>query len=203
MDETSTTHATYRYQALPAEELKSNLLPTVAEDGELKSKDHAKPRNGLAKVAIYAALGLFRLIRQPLFSTTAMLSALFYSIQIYLYVDISATYKDVYGFTPSETGLAFMGIGVGMTAGLLAFGLFSDRIMIILAGNGERMPEHRLPLILASAILVSVGLLVSALTAQLSLHWILPVLGNSLTGAGLYTLSVSWPNRTYALRDAS
>lgn len=195
MDETSSTHTTYRYQALPAEALKSPLMPLNTEGDDSKTQHHTKPGNGLVEVAIDAVLGPFRLIRHPLFSTIALLSALFYSIQIYLYVDVPATYKTEYNFTPSETGLAFMGIGVGMTAGLLAFGLFSDRIMIFLAGKGKRTPEHRLPLMLVSSVLVCIGLLVFGLTSRPSVHWIFPVLGNGVTGAGLYTLSVSYSPR--------
>ncbi|KAH7076230.1 major facilitator superfamily domain-containing protein [Paraphoma chrysanthemicola] len=190
MDETSTSHTTHSYQALPLEELRSPLMPTAVEDVDSKIQQYAKPATGLSRFALDVVLGPFRLMRHPLFSTIALLSALFYSIQIYLYVDVPATYRSEYSFTPSETGLAFMGIGVGMTVGLLAFGIFSDRIMIALAGNGERLPEHRLPLMLVSSVFVSAGLLVFSLTSRPSVHWIFPVLGNALTGAGLYTVSM-------------
>jgi hypothetical protein len=189
MDETSTTHTNRLYQALPAEELNSPLLSTFPEDVSRTQQYHVKPF-GWVEIAIDAILGPFRLMRHPLFSTVALLSALFYSIQIYMYVDIPATYKEEYGFTPSETGLAFMGTGIGMTIGLLAFGLTSDRAMVMLAAGGERKPEHRLPLMLISSVLVSSGLLVYSLTAHPWFHWILPVIGNGLTGAGLYTISV-------------
>jgi predicted MFS family arabinose efflux permease len=190
MKETSTTHTTYLYHALPAEELRSPLLPMLTEEDDSTSQNHVKAHGGLADVAIDGVLGPFRLMRHPLFSTIALLSALFYSIQIYLYVDVPATYKTEYDFTPSEIGLAFMGIGIGMTVGLLAFGLFSDRVLVILAGDGERKPEHRLLLILISSVFVSAGLLMFSLTSHLPFHWIFPVFANGLTGTGLYTSSV-------------
>lgn len=184
MDETSTVHITCTYESLPTEGPKSPL--TFAQDNQT-SLFQARPLKWVMIDAIFAP---FQLMRHPLFSAIALLTALFYSVQIYLYVDIPATYKAEYGFSPSQTGLAFLGTGIGMTIGLLAFGLFSDRFMIVLAGNGKQMPEHRLPLMLISAIFVSYGLILYSFTARPSVHWIFPILGNGFTGAGLYSLSV-------------
>ncbi|KAH7392871.1 major facilitator superfamily domain-containing protein [Pyrenochaeta sp. MPI-SDFR-AT-0127] len=188
MDETSTIHTACTYESHPTEGTMSPLLTRFTQEDSHPSQDYAKP---LRQVLVDGLFAPFRLMRHPLFSAIAFLTALFYSIQIYLYTDIPATYKAEYDFKPSQTGLAFLGTGIGMTVGLLLFGLTSDRLMIILAGNGKRRPEHRLPLMLSSAVLVSVGLVVYSLTARTSIHWVFPILGNGLTGAGLYSLSMA------------
>ncbi|KAH8724976.1 major facilitator superfamily domain-containing protein [Phaeosphaeriaceae sp. PMI808] len=187
MDETSTIHIAHAYQTLPDQEPKSPLTSNFAHDLDEKKQSEANPLKWFVISAIFAP---FQLLRYSLFSAVALLSASFYSTQIYLYIDIPATYKAEYGFTPSQTGLAFLGTGIGMTVGLLAFGIFSDRIMVMLAGNGKTQPEHRLPLMLVSAILVSSGLVVYGLAARPEVHWTFPILGNGLTGAGLYSMSM-------------
>lgn len=195
MEETSTTHTAYAYSRIPATELKSPLLSTSAEEGD-HVLFHSEP-NPLGQIMLKAICGPFRLMRHPIFCTLSLISALFYSIQIFSYVDIPATYKDEYSFTPSQTGLAFLGTGVGMTTGLVAFGIASDRVMISLAGTGPRKPEYRLPLMVVSALLVSCGLAVYIITARPTINWIIPIIGNGLTGAGLYSLSVcfSWSTK--------
>jgi MFS family permease len=187
MDETSTTHYTRIYHFLSEEEKTLSLLPSTTEDNHIKSTLSTTSKTA---IVIKAILSPFQLLVHPVFITTALLSATFYTIQIYLYTDIPATYSTIYFFSPSETGLVFLGIGIGMTLGLLAFGLFSDRIMTTLAGAGKRQARHRLPLMCVYAMLVAVGLVVFAVSARQGVFWLVPVIGNAITGAGLYSFSV-------------
>ncbi|KAF2188866.1 MFS general substrate transporter [Zopfia rhizophila CBS 207.26] len=164
---------------------KSPLLSSLHRD------DAHQPEVSLFRLLCKAVGAPFRLTCQPIFFTVAAISAFFYSLQIFLYVDIPKTYKTQYSFPPSKQGLVFLGTGIGMTMGLLTFGLFSDQIMIRLAGTGPRKPEYRLPLMMISTFLASFGLATYALTASPSVTWIIPIIGNVVTGAGLYSISMS------------
>ena len=46
-------------------------------------------------------------------------------------------------------------------------------------------PEYRLPLLWPGAIMVPIGLLLYGWTAQYRVHWIVPILGTALLGAGM------------------
>lgn len=188
MEETSSTHNITLpnwFRLFKTQFFQSTHVYAKVEEG------YVAPPKPFKKVVLETICSSFRLLLNPLVCTVCIISSIFYSIQIFLYVDIPATYKAEYGFTPSQTGLAFLGNGLGMTVGLVTFGLFSDRIMIELAGKGPRKPEYRLPLMMLSVLLVSCGVAAYSLTAISSINWIYPILANGITGAGLYSLSVS------------
>ena len=57
-------------------------------------------------------------------------------------------------------------------------------------------PEYRLPLLWPGAITVPLGLFLYGWTAQYKVHWIVPILGTALLGAG-----VSFPQRRDLYRE--
>lgn len=96
------------------------------------------------------------LLLSPIVLTLSLLSAITYGLQILLYISLPSVYKSRYGFTTTQSGLAFLGIGTGMVIGLLAFGIISDKVLVILAkqNGGEKKPEYRLPVMLWGSLLL-------------------------------------------------
>lgn len=120
-----------------------------------------------------------------------IVSGVFYSTQILLYMTIPRVYKGQYGFSIQQAGWGFIGIGIGMVIGLLAFGLLSDRLKVYLAQGGDMRPEYGLALMLVGCGLVGISLMVYGWAADVRALWIIPLLANVATGTGLYSVSVS------------
>ena len=80
-----------------------------------------------------------------------------------------------------------------MVIGLLAFGIISDKVLVILAkrNGGEKKPEYRLPVMLWGSLLLPVGLLGFGWGAERGVSWGVPMVGNVVAGVGIYSVSVS------------
>jgi MFS family permease len=100
-------------------------------------------------------------------------------------------FEQVYGFSPTASGLAFLGFGAGNIIGLISFTATSDRFIRSRAAMGKNRPEYRLIHVLVSGPLVAVGLLCYGWSAQFHAPWIVPVLGSGLIGMANILFSVS------------
>ncbi|BFZ64106.1 hypothetical protein YB2330_005245 [Saitoella coloradoensis] len=94
-----------------------------------------------------------------------------------------------HGFPSSCTGLAFLGIGIGMVAATLSQpywnGLYARRAQELAAKGEAMVPEERLRGAMAGGVLVPVGMLWFAFTSYKSIHWIVPIIAGIPFGAGV------------------
>lgn len=120
-----------------------------------------------------------------------LMGSFYYCIQVWLYIDIPLTYKATYAFSVRSSGAVFIAMGCGMVAGLLVFGLLSEKIMARLARGQDRQPEHRLPLMAGSILVFTLGITVYTLATKLALFWLVPALGNAVMGMGLFSITMS------------
>ena len=127
------------------------------------------------------------LFLSPIVALLSLYMAVVYAYLYLLFTTISSLFEDVYGFSQGAAGLAYLGIGVGLTLGLITFGATSDKIVTHLANKngGERKPEYRLPYMMIGALFVPVGLFWYGWSAEAKLHWIMPIIGTSLVGVGI------------------
>ncbi|KAK7437786.1 SPX domain-containing protein [Colletotrichum acutatum] len=158
---------------------------------ELSDEKTIAPKQSLRKLLCKAAIRPFSLILEPSILPAILVTSFFYGLQVWLYIDVPMTYKAVYSFNTAEAGLAFAGMGVGMFTGLLIFGFLTDVVVKRLARGGERLPEHRLPLLNLAAILVVVGLIIYNLAARPGVSYLVPLLGNYLIGSGLFAITMT------------
>ncbi|KAG7067560.1 SPX domain-containing protein [Colletotrichum scovillei] len=158
---------------------------------EISDEKAMAPKQSLRKLLFKAAIRPFSLILEPSILPAILVTSFFYGLQVWLYIDVPMTYKAVYSFNTAEAGLAFAGMGVGMFTGLLIFGFLTDVVVKRLARDGERLPEHRLPLLNLAAILVVVGLIIYNLAARPGVSYLVPLLGNYLIGSGLFAITMT------------
>lgn len=121
--------------------------------------------------------------------------AFVYGLLYLLFTTISEVFIGTYGFSQGISGLAFLGLGIGMMFGLVAFGLASDKLMKrMTAKNGGVMkPEFRFPPMIPASFLIPAGLFLYGWTAKYGVQWIVPIIGTGLVGAGLIGAFVSCP----------
>ncbi|KAL8393238.1 hypothetical protein RB595_003144 [Gaeumannomyces hyphopodioides] len=110
--------------------------------------------------------------------------AIIYGYLYLMFTSITPVFEQYYGFTTSNVGLVFLGMGVGSMLGLLYYSLTSDRYSRkMAAADGQGMkPEYRLKLLPLGALILPVGFFLYGWTAQYRVHWIVPILGHVLIG---------------------
>ncbi|GME22988.1 Major facilitator superfamily [Neofusicoccum parvum] len=158
--------------------------------GEYSFPLKPKAEVSVTRKLMTAASRPFRLLMSPCILPLSLVSAVFYSVQVLLYMTIPRVYKERYDFSIKQSGSGFIGIGVGMVIGLFAFGILSDRLKAYLAGDGERKPEYGLVIMLGGCFLVGTSLFVYGWAAEVQAPWVIPLLSNVATGAGLYSISM-------------
>ena len=121
--------------------------------------------------------------------------AVVYGYLYLLFTTLTQVFEGTYGFSSGTVGLTFLGIGIGMLGGLLAFGTISDKFVKKKAAEGEMKPEYRLPPMIPGAFFIPAGLFIYGWTAEKHVHWIVPIIGTSFVGIGL--LATFMPIQTY------
>lgn len=116
-------------------------------------------------------------------------------------------FREQYGFSLQQTGLAFLGIGLGQVVAVLCQPLFNRYVCLLLdaldaligatrltsrqyrrialANGGKAPPETRLIPGFFGAVLAPLGLLLFGLTSFQNVPWIIPILATTLFGAGM------------------
>ncbi|KAG2055312.1 MFS general substrate transporter [Suillus hirtellus] len=101
-------------------------------------------------------------------------------------------FGDIHGFNMQTTGLAFIGIGIGMLSAISTQPLWNRLYARETAKyNGDPPPEMRLIMGQVGAILVPVGLFWLAFTTYPQVHWIAPIIASVPFGSGIYFVFTS------------
>lgn len=143
------------------------------------------------------AFSIFRPLKMLFLSPIVFVVSLYASLTYgYLYLCFTTfprVYQGQYQFSLGESGLSYLGVGIGAILGLFLCAALLDRLSMALTtrNGGEFRPEYRLPTLSIGAILVPVGLFWYGWTAENKLHWILPIIGTAFLGAGMVIVFVS------------
>jgi hypothetical protein len=120
-----------------------------------------------------------------------LFSAILLGILYLFFGAFPIVFQGNHGFTLSQTGLAFLGIFVGMVAGCATDPLFQKNYKRLIKQREEATgeiggsePEYRLPPAIVGALLVPAGLFLFAWTTYASIHWIVPIIGSAIFGMG-------------------
>ena len=120
-----------------------------------------------------------------------LFSAILLGILYLFFGAFPIVFQGNHGFTLSQTGLAFLGIFVGMVAGCATDPLFQKNYKRLIKQREEATgeiggsePEYRLPPAIVGALLVPAGLFLFAWTTYASVHWIVPIIGSAIFGMG-------------------
>lgn len=125
------------------------------------------------------------LIGSPLMIIFSVIAAIVYGTVYLLFTTMPQVFESQYRISPSNVGLIYLAMGLGQILGVVSFGLVSDRILKAMAKGGEMKPEYRLPPLLVGLTLLSIGLFWYGWSAQYAGAWIVPLLGQVLSGAGV------------------
>lgn len=123
---------------------------------------------------------------EPMVLFLDLWSALILGILYLSFVGVPYIFRVQYGFSPQETGMAFLGIGAGQVAAGMTQPLFNRAYARVAASHPNGAPpEARLLMGMFGAVIAPIGLLLLGLTSFSHVHWIVPILMSTFFGWGL------------------
>lgn len=127
------------------------------------------------------------LFMSPIVFIISLYMAILYAYLYLCFTTFPRIFEGQYGFSRGASGLAYLGIGIGSFFGMFIAGALNDRIANSLAARngGVSKPEHRFPLNIIGAVLVPAGLFWYGWSAENKTHWMVPIVGTGVMGAGI------------------
>ncbi|KAI0030096.1 MFS general substrate transporter [Vararia minispora EC-137] len=148
------------------------------------------------------------LVTEPIVQVFALYMAVLYGLLYLTLVHFVDVYTDQYGETDGIAGMHYLSIALGSTVG----GQIGARALNYLyrvlkaKNNGVGTPEMRLPLLMATATTLPIGLLIYGWSVQAHAHWIVPDIGVFIFSIGIggnWTCIQTYLVDSYAIFAAS
>jgi multidrug resistance protein len=137
------------------------------------------------------------LFLSPICGLLSLYNAFVYAIIYIFFTTFTFLFPEVYHFSEGVSGLTYIGSGIGMMAGMLVYGMTSDKIIQYLTkknGVERPKPEYRLPLTIFGSPFIPAGLFLYGWTAQYHVHWAVSLLGTLFVGFGFTIVLSSMAN---------
>ena len=140
---------------------------------------HARFRHNLIRPFILLAT-------QPIIQVLSAYMAVMYGCMYLLLTVFPVTFSEIYNERPGIASLNYISLAFGFTFGGQLGGPMIDRIYRKLRqkNGGVGRPEFKLPVLMATAALVPIGLLIYGWTADYKTHWMGPNVGAAIFAAG-------------------
>lgn len=169
-------------------ERKASGLRKLTGNEKLQARTHSKeftPRQLLARATLRPAKMLFL---SPIVLLLSIYTAFMFGLIYLLFTTFPAVFEETYGFAPGISGLAYLGLGVGMIFSIALFSVLSDKLLHQPRGGTLARPELRLVLMMWTSSLVPIGFFWYGWSAQYKTHWIVPILGTLVIGLGAFLI---------------
>ncbi|KAI3400068.1 hypothetical protein diail_4606 [Diaporthe ilicicola] len=147
----------------------------------------AEKENVTSKIAKKLTTAVRLLCFEPTIQLVSLYGAFLYGLMYIAISSITELWTLHYGESRLISGLNYLSLGLGFAFGSQS-GAFANRWVyraLKERNNNKGLPEFRLPMLGACAVLVPPGLLIYGWTAQAKLHWILPNLGVFIFAFGI------------------
>lgn len=192
-------------QGTPNKEGTTQMDRESAESTAPGTTSYAPERTYLQKLALFRSLpgrpsvkSMFVMMYRPLiiffYFPTVNWAGFLYGINLSWYTVVNATMSLIlsgapYNFSSAMVGLSFLSVFIGAVIGALWAGIMGDKIALYLArrNGGIREPEHRLWVLLASAIIGAVGFILWGVGAANGLHFMGLVIGVAMVEIAVVT----------------
>ncbi|OCK82598.1 MFS general substrate transporter [Lepidopterella palustris CBS 459.81] len=178
-------------------ERKTKRLIQETGNTELHSKFGSKKS---PKTLFWTAIRrpLTMLATDPIVTILALYIAVVFAYLYLLFTTFPTIFAEQYHFSRGTQGLAYIGLGVGCLLGSFFTALTSDRVLQRLTKkHGKTKPEFRLVSVMITCWAVPGGLFWYGWAADKRVHWIVPILGTTLFGFGLF--GTMMPVQTYLI----
>ncbi|PKX88949.1 MFS transporter [Aspergillus novofumigatus IBT 16806] len=143
----------------------------------------------MVRSSVYRPMQLLAL--EPMCMNLCIFSAILLGILYLFFGAFQLVFSHVYDFGPWQIGCSFLGILVGMVSAILTdplwrrnYARLERQHQEVVGEKNEFMPEWRLPPAIGGAPLVTIGLFIFAWTIYPHVHWVVPIIGSAVFGAG-------------------
>ncbi len=131
------------------------------------------------------------LILEPMCLNLCIYSALLLGVLYLFFGAFAVVFEQTHGFQLWQVGLTFVGLLVGMLAGILTDPLWHRNYIRLVQQReqdggepGGAEPEYRLPPAIAGGLLVPIGLFWFGWSMYSWVHWTVPIIGSAVFGMG-------------------
>jgi MFS family permease len=150
---------------------------------------------GLARIKFLLMVTILRPVRmlctEPIVAFLSIYTAFNFSVLFGFFDAFPIVFQGIYHFNIGESGLAFVGIGIGCVLATCLF-ILIDRLMYrkktmqrLARGDVTHLPpEERLYAAIVGSFLLPIGLFWFAWSARADIHWIVPMIATTFFGAG-------------------
>ncbi|KAF8163013.1 major facilitator superfamily domain-containing protein [Crassisporium funariophilum] len=127
------------------------------------------------------------LVTEPIVLLLAIYVSIVYGTLYALFSGFPIVFQQHRHFSPGQGGLAFLGVGLGITLGTASQSIQNRIYWRIMdkSEDGRAPPEARLHMAILGAVLTPTGLWWFAWTTKTSIHWIVPILAGIPFGMGV------------------
>ncbi|KAF7195963.1 Efflux pump radE [Pseudocercospora fuligena] len=119
-------------------------------------------------------------------TVVSMFGAVAYSYMYFMFSTFTDVFERAYQFNAGESGLAYLGLGIGSIAAQLAIEISGRRQArhLTLTSQTVQPEQHLRPLVLAGIFLAG-GQVLYGWSLHYRLHWAIPIFGTGLSGFGI------------------
>ncbi|KAJ6008012.1 hypothetical protein N7540_011988 [Penicillium herquei] len=171
---------------------KAQKLRAQTGDGRYKAPIEKLHRSVAQTVLRSMYRPILLLALEPMCLNLCVFSAILLGILYLFFGAFQLIFEHVYGFTLWQRGLCFMGLFVGMVLAIISDPLWRRNYARLERnflrdnnGDDDFQPEWRLPPAILGGPLVTIGLFIFAWTIYSDVHWIGPIIGSGIFGAGV------------------
>ncbi|KAI8931649.1 hypothetical protein NX059_011299 [Plenodomus lindquistii] len=152
-----------------------------------------KLERSVTRTVLWSCIRPFQLlVLEPMCLNLCILSAILLGILYLFFGAFPLVFQNNHGFSISQTGLAFLGLFVGMITGVSTDPIWK-RVYGRLVRQREKQggepggsePEFRLPSTILGAWVVPIALFGFGWTTYSSVHWIVPIIFSGIFGVGV------------------
>lgn len=125
---------------------------------------------------------------QPIMQVLAIYVAYLFGLMYLVLSTFPKLWETQYHESVGIAGLNYISLGLGFFLGTQICAPLQDRIYRLLKARNDDIgkPEFRVPLMGPAAIMVPIGLLIYGWAAHFHTHWIIPNIGTTIFGCGIY-----------------
>lgn len=132
------------------------------------------------------------LIYSPIVLFLSLYAAFAFGLQFLLFTTFTDVFMNRYHWSVGVSGLAYVGLGIGMFAAVIAHTVYAEKIVRSRAAkNGGSKPEDRLPLMAYMAPALPIGMFWYGWSVDKTVHWIVPELATAVVGVGIVFIMAS------------
>ncbi|KAF2151906.1 MFS general substrate transporter [Myriangium duriaei CBS 260.36] len=162
----------------------------------------------VTKTVLWSCIRPFQLLTlEPMCIFLCLISSVLLGILYLFFGAYPLIFEKNHGFTQSQSGLAFVGLFIGMATGVACDPIWRRNYNRLVRKNGGiSEPEFRLPPTILGIVIVPISLIGFAFTTYPQVHWIAPIIFSIFFGIGtIFCYSGIFTNHveTYPLYAAS